>query len=134
LARASQEVQKDLFFGRNITGSGQVSEAEFQDFVDRIITPRFPDGLTFFDAKGQFLDSTNTILEEPAKEVTLILDDTVENERSLDEIITAYLQQFQQESVLLVVDEKVAVALDATLPTKSVPERRSMVIFILLSF
>jgi DNA/RNA-binding domain of Phe-tRNA-synthetase-like protein len=106
-------IQADLFFGRNIKGGGQVSEAEFQSFVDREITPRFPDGLTIFDADGQFLDSTDTLIQEPTKEVTLILEDTVDNERSIDEIITAYLQQFQQESVLLSVNEDIGVAFNA---------------------
>jgi hypothetical protein len=129
-----ESIEANLFFGRNIAGGGQVSEAQFQDFVDRIITPRFPDGLTIFDTQGQFLDSTNTIIEESSKGITLILEDTVVNERSLDEIITAYLQEFQQESVLLIVDEEVKVAFNATSPSNSVSEPRSMAILILLFF
>ncbi len=127
-------IEANLFFGRNITGGGQVSEAQFQDFVDRIITPRFPNGLIIFDTQGQFLDSTNMIIEEPSKGITLIIDDTVKNELSLDEIITTYLQEFQQESVLLIIDEEVIVAFDATSPTSSIPEPRSMAILILLLF
>ena len=45
-----------------ITGGGEVSEAEFQKFLDREITPRFPDGLTVYEADGQFLDSTGTLI------------------------------------------------------------------------
>ncbi|PSN15621.1 hypothetical protein C7293_06485 [filamentous cyanobacterium CCT1] len=102
-------IQQDLYFGRNIAGSGEVSEAEFQAFIDAEITPRFPDGLTVYDADGQFLDSAGTLIQEPSQVVSLIFEDTVENEQSIDQIIAAYKQQFQQESVLEVVNEAVKV-------------------------
>lgn len=98
-------IQKDLFFGRNIFGGGEVSEAEFAAFVDNLITPRFPAGLTIFDADGQFEDSTGTIIEERSKLVTLFVEDTPQSESAIDEIVTAYLQQFNQESVLQVTNE-----------------------------
>ncbi|PSB13791.1 hypothetical protein C7B61_10490 [filamentous cyanobacterium CCP1] len=105
-------IQTELYFGRNITGGGEVSEAAFQQFLDQEITPRFPDGLTVYDADGQFLSSTGTLVQEPSKVVSLIFEDTVENEAAIDQIIQAYKQQFQQESVLQVVDEDIQVAFD----------------------
>ena len=121
-------IQADLFFGRNIPGGGVVSEEQFQSFIDNIITPRFPAGLTVSDGDGQFRDSSGMIIEESSKVVTLLFEDTVINEQAIDEIITDYLQQFNQESVLLVVDEDVAVTFDA----QSVPEPR-IVLGLLLS-
>jgi len=103
-------IQVDLFFGRNIAGVGEVSEEQFQAFVDQTITPQFPDGLTVFDASGQFLDSTNTLIQEPAKVVSLILEDTQANETAIDSIVESYTQQFQQESVLQAVNESIAVS------------------------
>ncbi|MBD2054774.1 DUF3574 domain-containing protein [Oculatella sp. FACHB-28] len=114
-------IQTDLFFGRNIPGGGEVSEAQFQAFLDEVITSRFPAGLTVFEADGQFQDSTGTIIEERSKVVRLLLDDTVESEAAIDEIITAYTQRFNQESVLIVVDEDIEVVFDAESPT-DVPE------------
>jgi transcription termination factor NusB len=119
-------IQTDLFFGRNIAGGGQVSQEEFQAFVDRVIMPRFSAELTIFDANGQFEDSTGTIIQEPSKVVRLLLEDTQENETALDEIIQAYIQQFHQESVLAVVDEDVEVVFDDKSPA-SVPEPKSVV-------
>jgi Protein of unknown function (DUF3574) len=117
-------IQADLFFGRNIPGGGIVSDSQFQAFVDNVITTRFPAGLTIFDAKGQFKNSTGTIIEEPSKVVALLFEDTVENENALDEIIAAYKKQFNQESVLLVVDEDLKVAFDAKSPSTAIPEPR----------
>ncbi|ELR99987.1 DUF3574 domain-containing protein [Gloeocapsa sp. PCC 73106] len=114
-------IQADLFFGRNIAGGGEVSEQEFQGFLDSEITPRFPDGLTIFDADGQFQDSTNTIIQEPSKVVTLLFEDTQTNETALDNIVESYIEQFNQESVLLVIDEDQEVAFDAP-PNVAIPE------------
>jgi len=58
--RAKRNVQwreSTLFFGlsrqtSNGTGDEQISDAEFDDFVARIVTPLFPDGLTILDAHG----------------------------------------------------------------------------------
>ncbi len=105
-------IQTDLYFGRNIAGGGEVSEEAFQSFVDAEVTPRFPNGLTVYDADGQFLDSTETLIQEASKVVSLIFEDTVENEAAVDQIIQVYKQQFQQESVLQVVDEDIHVAFD----------------------
>jgi DNA/RNA-binding domain of Phe-tRNA-synthetase-like protein len=118
-------ITADLFFGRNIPGGGEVSEAELAEFIERTITPRFPDGVTVYDADGQFKDSTGTIIEEQSKVVTLILEDTPENEIAIDEIIQSYTEQFNQESVLLTVDEDVEVAFEASSKT-SIPEPSSI--------
>jgi phosphopantetheine adenylyltransferase len=40
------------------------------------------------------------------------LEDTQANERSINQIIDAYKQKFQQESVLVVVDETLSIAFD----------------------
>jgi transcription termination factor NusB len=114
-------ITADLFFGRNIPGGGEVSEAEFAEFIESTITPRFPDGLTIFDADGQFKNSTGAIIEERSQVVTLVFEDTLENESEIDEIIQSYTEQFNQESVLLTVDEDVEVAFDASSKT-SIPE------------
>jgi Protein of unknown function (DUF3574) len=82
-------VQEDLYFGRNIAGGGEVSEAEFQAFIDAEITPRFPDGLTLYDADGQFLDSNGTLIREPSQVISLIFKNTLVNQAAIDEIVIA---------------------------------------------
>ena len=115
-------IRADLFFGRNIPDGGEVSEEQFQAFVDSVITPRFPAGLTAFNAEGQFRDSTGTIINEKSKVITLLFEDIQENEDAINEIISSYIQQFNQESVLAVVDEDIHVAFT----TEAVPEPSSV--------
>lgn len=106
-----EQIQVDLYFGRNIGTTGRVTEQQFAQFLDEQVTPRFADSLTVYDAKGQFLDSSNQLIREPSKVVSLIVEDTQGNEQAINAIIDSYKQQFQQESVLEVVDETIGISL-----------------------
>ena len=112
-------IQVDLYYGRNIGTTGQVSDRQFRQFLRDEITPRFPDGLMGYNANGQFLDSSNQLIREPSNVVSLILEDTQANERSINQIIDAYKQKFHQESVLVVVDETLSIAFDVDANTAS---------------
>lgn len=123
--RVPESIQVDLYFGRNIANGGEVSKTEFAAFVDNVITPRFPAGLTVFEAKGKFQDSTGKIIAEPAEVVSLILEDTEKNEVAIHEIVKEYIQKFQQESVLQAVNEDITVSFgvaDNLIDNDSVPE------------
>ncbi|HEY6704742.1 MAG TPA: DUF3574 domain-containing protein, partial [Xanthobacteraceae bacterium] len=70
----------ELMFGRNIGGRLGVNEADWNRFVDREITSRFPNGLTMFNAAGQWRDeATNKIVREPSKLVQIVLPGQVED-------------------------------------------------------
>lgn len=114
-----------FIFGRNIGGIEGVTPEQFQTFVDRAITTRFPLGLTNFDANGQFLSSNGALIQEPSEVVSLILEDTEANEAAIDAIISEYIHQFQQESVLVAVNENITVAFGVTenlIDNDSIPE------------
>ena len=94
----------ELLFGRNVGGRPGVSEAEFARFVTREITPRFPDGLTVIDARGQWRDrASNTIVREPSKVVLIALPGQAADDENLQAIIAAYKARFRQDSVGLIV-------------------------------
>ena len=99
---AESMVTAELFFGRKIGDRIGVSEAAFAAFLAREITPRFPDGLTVVDAKGQWRDSErNVLVREPSKLVLLIFRDEPARRESLGAIAEAYKRQFRQQSVLI---------------------------------
>lgn len=93
-------IQDELYFGRN-KPAGQVSERDFQGFLQQEVTPRFPDGLTVIDAYGQFLGSKG-IIKEKTKLLILIHSNSEEDKQEIQEIINEYKTKFQQESVLRV--------------------------------
>jgi hypothetical protein len=93
----------ELMFGRKIGDRVAVTEAQWASFVDREITPRFPDGLTVVDARGQWRDpDKNRIVREPSKLVTIVLPGKLEDAERLNEIAEAYKKRFQQQSVAII--------------------------------
>jgi Protein of unknown function (DUF3574) len=94
----------ELMFGRKIGDRIAVSEGDWGRFVDREITPRFPDGLTVFNAAGQWRDkSSNKIVREPSKIVQIVLPGDDGEFARLNEIAEAYKTRFKQQSVGVIV-------------------------------
>lgn len=79
-----------------------MTDAQFTAFVNRVVTPRFPDGLTRYDARGQFRDSSGRIVHERSKVVILLypVAETGPKSASIEEIRDSYEKAFDQESVL----------------------------------
>src|ERR1700730_8316614 len=89
-----------LICGRYSEHRISVTEDEWAEFVDREITPRFPDGLTVFSAAGQWRDHvTNKIVREPSKLVLIVLPGKTEDLARIYEIAQAYKTRFSQPSV-----------------------------------
>ena len=104
--RAGQKPQEvaQLLFGRKIGDRLGVSEAQWGRFVDREISPRFPDGLTVFDAKGEWRDTARkTIVHEPSKVVEIVLPGKPDDVDELNQIAQAYKSRFRQQTVGIVV-------------------------------
>jgi Protein of unknown function (DUF3574) len=100
--RGGQKAQQvaELSFGRRIIGHIAVSETQWIQFVDNEITPRFPDGLTVFDAAGQWRDpATKKIVRETSKIVLLVLPGNPDDLPRLNEIVETYKRRFKQQSV-----------------------------------
>jgi uncharacterized protein DUF3574 len=94
----------ELMFGRNIGSRLGVNEADWSRFVDREIVSRFPNGLTMFNAAGQWRDeATNKIVRERSKVVQIVLPGQVEDIARLNEIVAAYKRRFKQHSVVMIV-------------------------------
>ena len=93
-----------LFFGRNIGDAEGVSEENWRAFLADTVTPRFPDGLSVFDAAGQWRDSQGSVVRERSKMVLILAEQDSDALTRLDEIAEEYKRRFSQESVLRVVD------------------------------
>jgi hypothetical protein len=99
----------ELFFGLSRPDGSEITEAEFDGFIDAKVTPRFPDGLTLLSGDGQFRDSTGAIIEEGSKLLILLYPLSRESSALVDDIRDDYKDQFQQQSVLRV-DEQSCVS------------------------
>ncbi len=93
--------QVDLYFGRNIPSGGEVSDTQWRQFLDEVVTPRFPDGLSVLDVYGQWKSTrTGTIARERSKRLSIIVPDAGAAAAQFEAIKAAYKQRFRQESVL----------------------------------
>lgn len=99
--KATQWQQSTLYFGLSLPNNSQVSTEKWQEFVNDQITPRFPDGLTIVDAKGQWKNSSGVIVKEPSKMVIILHPAENKINSKLTEIRQQYKEKFHQESVLL---------------------------------
>lgn len=98
--------RSDLYFGRNIpggdpSGGGTVSEQQWKNFSDSVISAYFPEGYTEWDANGRWKDTdTKQTITEPTKVVTFFGRKTKARSAALDSIAQRYLRRFHQQSVL----------------------------------
>ena len=94
-----------LFLGREIPGGGTVSDAEWAAFVEEVVTPRFPDGLTVWRADGQWLDARGLMVHEPVMVIEVLHPPGAEADVAIAEIANEYRRRFRQEAVLRVTVE-----------------------------
>lgn len=97
----SPMMEARLFFGDEIAGRGMVEAAQWQQFVDAEVTPRFPDGFTVLTTTGQWRRPDGMVARETGHELVIIFVPAAGTSQKLDEIRTAYKQRFMQESVLI---------------------------------
>jgi hypothetical protein len=96
---AVPQVRTTLYLGL-LRPKGVVSELEWQIFLRDEVTRRFPEGLTVWDADGQWRTPDGVVDHERSKVLLLVHPDTADARRAVQDIITTYRKQFEQQSVL----------------------------------
>jgi hypothetical protein len=99
---AAVQVSERLFFGRSIPGGGLVSDEDWSRFLRDVITPRFPQGWTVWEAEGQWLEAAGVLAREAVIVVEIIHSPGANLESSLEQISQEYKRRFRQEAVLRV--------------------------------
>ncbi|QFU87344.1 DUF3574 domain-containing protein [Amycolatopsis sp. YIM 10] len=91
----------ELYFGSVKPDGSEVTPAEFEIFVDKEVTPSFPDGLTRLEGNGQWRNSTGEIIKERSYVLILLypVGDRAAN-GEIQEIREDYKRLYEQESVL----------------------------------
>lgn len=89
-----------LAFGLSRPDGGHVTDSEWEDFLQGVVTPRFPAGLSATDAQGQWQEKPGRpVTREPARLVWIMAPWTPELVPSLTAIRETYKKQFNQKSV-----------------------------------
>lgn len=101
-AAAATHVRDELYFGLRKPDAALVSEAEWQAFVDSVVTPRFPEGLTVLAGYGQYQPEGRPLVREPARVLILVHGGGPGVERHIRQVAAIYCRRFQQDSVMRV--------------------------------
>jgi hypothetical protein len=94
-------VSETLYFGAE-TPDSAVTAAQWTDFLRDIVTPRFPAGLTSWEASGQWRSADGSVTREPSRVLSLVHAGDMESEASVRAIIDQYKTRHRQEAVLRV--------------------------------
>jgi hypothetical protein len=101
-ATPGQWGKSEVYFGRDLPGGGQISPAQWGEFLNKVITPRFPKGLTIYDAYGQMQHADGRIERQSTWVVVILHPQDPVVGRSVQEIIEAYRSQFNKAQVAYV--------------------------------
>ena len=99
---AYKYIRTELYFGRSLPDGSVVTDEEWAKFLNDIVTTRFPDGFTVLDGFGQYRDKSGRIVKEQSKVIVFLYPRQKRKASStkIDEIRSAYVKLFNQESVL----------------------------------
>src|ERR1700722_10295387 len=95
----------NLYFGRSVSGrtpgrapgSAEVTDKEWRDFRDLIITSELPNGYTVLDGQGAWMSPrSRTTISENTKILVVALPDTPESLNTVNRIRSAWQHWFNQ--------------------------------------
>ena len=91
-------VTDTLYFGTD-SPEGPVSDAQWQAFLEQVVTPRFPAGMTSWRAQGQWRGKDGAIVREGSRVLQLVRFEGADAD-AVVEIADAYQSRFRQDAVL----------------------------------
>jgi hypothetical protein len=102
---AQRWLRTELYFGVGPVddADGAANEKRWREFLDREVTPRFPDGLSVFDVYGQWRSQGHSDIERlHSKELLILHADTPQHGADIEAIRAAWKRETGDQSVLRV--------------------------------
>lgn len=99
-ATSPSVVSDRLFFGRAIPGGGEVTETQWNAFVDEVIVPRFPDGFTVWRGSGHWKGDGGMAASEQTCVLEVVHGTSPTADAKIAEIAKIYLERFKQSAVM----------------------------------
>jgi hypothetical protein len=92
-----------MYFGQDLEKGQEIPEAGWDRFVSQALTPRFPDGLTVYGARGQWTDAkAHRLVREHTRVVEIAATDTPAVRAAIADVARDYRVQFHQQAVGIV--------------------------------
>jgi hypothetical protein len=93
-------VREEIYFGRGRPRGGEVSDSAWAAFLAQEVTPRFPDGITVLEARGQWRGQDGSLVRERTWVLLLYHDASAASAQAVSAVTSAYIRRFEQEAVL----------------------------------
>ena len=94
-------ISETLYFGTD-KPDGAVTAEDWQSFLSDSVTPRFPQGLSVWQASGQWKSDAGALVRESSYVLNIVHPDSAATEAALNEVVNTYKTKFRQEAVLRV--------------------------------
>ena len=95
-----QWTRSEIYCGLDKPAGGVVTDAEFADFLTRVVTPAFPAGMTVVDAYGQMQNSSKNIVKQHTKVILLVHQKSQANSDAIQKVISSYRSTFGNPQVM----------------------------------
>ena len=92
----------DLLYFGTAKPNGVVTTEEWAAFLATSVTPRFPTGLTVWQASGQWTNENGDVVREGAFVLSLVHPDDHSSETAVRALAAEYKSRFNQRVVLRV--------------------------------
>ena len=100
---SSAWTRTELYYGAGRLPADPEREARWEAYINDVVTPRFPEGLTLLEGTGQWrVKEGQTPRRNRTRILILIHEATKENSQKVDEIRTLWKEISGQQSVLRV--------------------------------
>jgi hypothetical protein len=98
-----------LYLGKAIPGRSDLTEQEWQSFLDYTVTFALPSGYTVLDANGAWMSpATHRTVEEATKVLIVALPDTPESLAAVNRVRQGYQTEFHQQLVGMTIEQACA--------------------------
>ena len=95
-----------LYMGEAIPGRGDLTDKEWQSFLDNTVTANLPNGYTIFDASGAWMNPiTSRTIKEPTKLLIVALPQAPASLAAVNRIRAVYQSKFHQQLVGMTVQQ-----------------------------
>jgi hypothetical protein len=94
--------RSEVYFGLSRPDGSLIAQAEWQTFVDEVVTPAFPAGLSVLEAVGQWRGNDGRVVRESSRMLILLHAPGADTSAAIDRIRAEYVRRFKQDAVMKV--------------------------------
>lgn len=97
---AQEWVKTELYFGANLPDGKTISRPEWTAFMDQVLTPRFPKGLTVYEAYGQMQHADGKIERQTSWVVAVLHPKDPAVDKLVAEAVDAFRARFAKAQLV----------------------------------